>query len=236
MKSTSERAGRLVHLGHDQWRANVDANRPGGHTASATYDNRLNSVYVRFSSNAIILLADEEVGADPNFSYLVPSLPDSSIIFAAHEGWGESEARAVSWRTGVGPGTSIGVTVPTAPTLNGPPPDSTLADDTVFSWNSDASTFVWYILADDYYEGIYIVTTDKQVRIPTFPNGLQVLRDASQYFWRVETHDDYQSVDDMTGPDGFIGNYNWSSSRHPSGPRFADGTFTASTQTFIYTP
>jgi hypothetical protein len=42
----------------------------------------------------------------------------------------------------------------------------------VFSWNCDASTFVWYMLADDYHEGIYIVTTDKQVRSPTFPNGL----------------------------------------------------------------
>lgn len=214
----------------------VPSNSISGTVNAATYDNRLNSVYVRFSSNAVILIADEEVDATPSFTYTVPSLPDSSIIFAAHEGWHTDDARAVAWRTGVGPGTSIDVTVPISPTLNGPAPDSTLGEDTVFSWNSSADTFVWYLLADDYYEGIYVVTTQSQVMVPTFPNGLQVLREASEYFWRVETHDDFASVDEMAGPQGFIGDYNWFSSRHASGPKSADGTFTASETTFIYTP
>jgi hypothetical protein len=220
----------------DFTREAVSSSTLTGAVTAASYDNRLNSAYVRFSSNAVILVADEEPVDDRNFAYTVPSIPDASIIFAAHEGWHLDEKRAVSWRTGVGPGTSIEVTVPTAPTVVGPLPDSTLGDDTVFSWSSDASTFVWYMLADDYYEGIYVVTSEKRVGVPSFPNGLQVLRDASEYFWRVETHDDFASVDDMAGPDGFMGDYNSFSSRHPSGPRSADGTFTASEQTFIYTP
>ena len=62
----------------------------------------------------------------------------------------------------------------------------------------DAQTFVYHAESDDYFEGIYIVTSNKQVTIPEFPNGWELRRDMS-YYWTVETHGDYASVDQMTG-------------------------------------
>lgn len=207
-----------------------------GTVTAETYVDRLNSVFVRFDTNAVILVADE-VPDESNFSYTVPTIPGASLIFAAHEGWGyEEEARAVAWRTGVGPGTNIQVAVPAPATPTSPAAESTLADDTLFSWNSSASTFVWHLLADDYYEGVYVVTAEKQVTVPMFPNGLDVFREASEYLWRVETHSEFQSVDEMAGSSGYIRDYNWTSARYASGPTSVDGSFTSSEARFVNTP
>src|SRR5690606_28167392 len=51
---------------------------------SPSYADRRNGVFVRFSSNAVISLAEEYVADETNFTYTVPSLPNASITLAAH--------------------------------------------------------------------------------------------------------------------------------------------------------
>src|SRR5690606_3237953 len=124
----------------------VTSNTISGTVTSPSYDNRRNGVYVRFSDNTIIELVDDSPGTETNFTYTVPSLPNASITMAAYEGWVFGEARAVAYRSGVGSSEPVELTIPSPPVLNAPAQDSTLSDATVFSWSSDGSAFVWYII------------------------------------------------------------------------------------------
>lgn len=200
-----------------------------GSVTSPTSDTRRNGVFVRFASNALIEVVQDASGIEESFVYTVPSLPDASILVAAHEGELYDGARAVAYKNGVSPGeTNIGLAIPSPPVLTGPAQGATLGDDTVFSWNGDAQTFVWLLWSDSSNEAIHVVTAAKELTVPTFPNGLDLIRPGDTYTWRVETHDAAESVDAMLEPEGFMGDFNDIAYDEPDGPGAGSGTYATS--------
>jgi hypothetical protein len=71
-----------------------------------------------------------------------------------------------------------------------------------------------------------IVTGEKRVTIPEFPNGFTLIPD-DLYNWRVETHGDAATVDEAAGPDGFVDS--WAPyADGPNNPKRGDGTYAIS--------
>ncbi|HEY6726696.1 MAG TPA: hypothetical protein VI197_21830 [Polyangiaceae bacterium] len=199
-----------------------------GSVTSSSSDARRNAVYVRFASNALIQVVEDASGIEENFAYTVPSLPDASILVAAHEGDLYEGPRAVAYQNGLSPGaTNVALTVPSPAVLTAPANAAALVDTTVFSWDGDAQTFVWLLWSDSVNEGIHVVTSQKQLTLPTFPNGLDLVRPGETYSWRVETHGDAESVDAMLGADGFMGDFNDIAYDEPDGPGAGSGHYTA---------
>lgn len=200
-----------------------------GSVTSPTSDARRNAVYVRFASNALIQVVKDSSAIDGSFAYTVPSLPDASVLVAAHEGDLYDGPRAVAYRNGLNPGeTNVALEIPAPATLNAPGAAAPLADDTVFSWSSDAQTFLWMFWSQSVNEGLFVVTAQEELTIPTFPNGLDLVRPGDDYAWRVETHGSADSVDAMLGAQGFMGDFNDIAYDEPDGPGAGSGNYTAS--------
>lgn len=200
-----------------------------GSVTSPTSDARRNAVYVRFASNAVIQVVKDSSAIDESFTYTVPSLPDASILIAAHEGDLYEGPRAVAYQNGLNPGeTNVELAIPAPVTLTAPSDAAPLADDTVFSWSSEAQTFVWLFWSQSVNEGLFVVTAQKELSVPTFPNGLDLVRPGDDYAWRVETHGDAESVDAMLGAEGFLGDFNDIAYDEPEGPGSGTGSYTAS--------
>jgi len=200
-----------------------------GSVTSPSSDARRNAVYVRFASNAQIQVVKDSSAIDGSFAYTVPSLPDASILVAAHEGDLYDGPRAVAYQNGLNPGeTNVALEIPAPATLTAPSNGAQLADDTVFSWSSEAQTFVWMFWSLWENEGMFVVTHQKELTIPTFANGLELVRPGDEYGWRVETHGNADSVDAMLGADGFMGDFNDIAYDEPDGPGSGTGNYTAS--------
>jgi hypothetical protein len=215
----------------------VSAGTISGSVTSPTTDQRSNGVWVRFASNASIqVVSDYGSTLLPAFSYTVPNLPTSSITIAAIEGDSYYGSAALAHVDGVAAGDSnIALAIPAPPTLTSPADGATLSDSTTFNWSGTAKTYVWSAVSENWYEGVYVVTTSKQIKMPTFSNGF-TLRPGDTAVWRVETHEDAKSVDEMTGAEGFADEFGYSQADHPEGPRRASGTWAISTGREIKTP
>ena len=225
-------SGDDIEVAGDLTESDVTSGTISGTVATASTETRSNAVFVRFASNALIQVVDDSPGSQSNFTYTVPSLPDASILVAAHAGEIIDQERAVAYQNGVSPGqTEIQLDIPPVAQLSGPEPGATLADDTVFQWSRDdaqAQAFVWHLSANSLDEGIFVVTSQKQVKVSSFADRLELIRPGEDYTWRVDTHGEPESVDAMLGPDGFMGNFNEIAYDEPEGPQTGSGTYTAS--------
>ncbi|HVR20729.1 MAG TPA: hypothetical protein VMS65_13560, partial [Polyangiaceae bacterium] len=85
------------------------------------------------------------------------------------------------------------------------------------------------------FDGMFVVTAEKRMTIPEFPNGFTLVPGA-RFDWTVETHGTAASVDDLAGPTGFIDAWAPFADAVAS-PRRGDGTFAQSTgQRFTTVP
>jgi hypothetical protein len=194
-------------------------------------DDRENSVFLRFKSNAFIQVANETTTAPNNFSYLVPQLPDCSVTVMAREGY-YSGPMGLAHRDGLSPGdTSVTLDIPEpAQPLTPASGEDNVTMDTKFNFKPSADNkgaFVVWMENFDYYQILFIVTSKKQFTIPEVAGGIFVL-DANQFYrWRVETHGEFATVDEMTSPAGYIDEFgaDWSL---PVSPKQEDGSYTLS--------
>ncbi|HEY3495357.1 MAG TPA: hypothetical protein VGK73_11750, partial [Polyangiaceae bacterium] len=200
---------------------------------SGSQEERMNAVFVRFSSNANLeLLRQSGSSLDSgSFSYTVPALPNSSITVMASEGNASFGALAVAHQDGLSMGQGdIALQIPAAPQQMAPPNADTVNDESVFSWTSNLATFVFSVEDLDLpntFGGLYVVTARKQITLPTFPNGFR-LTAGHLHNWRVETHGSAASVDELAGAEGFADSFGASSGSRPAGPRRGSGTYTIS--------
>jgi hypothetical protein len=197
-----------------------------------------NAVFARFSSGANIRLVDHQPAAAA-FSYLVPTLASSSISVVASQG--ESyEAFGLVHKDGLSPGAAAGtLSVPAPATPLSPTSSGTQADQTTpFTFNPSADSkgaYVVHVEANQFYQAFYIVTTKKKFTLPT-SNGYSWIG-GRVYFWRVETHGSFATVDQMTGPTGFADAYygptQSTSVGEPQGPKQDSGSLTMSAKGFF---
>lgn len=210
--------------------ATIPSGNINGTVTPAASQGRANAVFLHFTSGATIQLAADSNG--PNtFSYLVPTLPNAGVTFAASEG--ASGQYAVVHKDGLAAGTSgisAAIPIPSKPLT--PAPGATNVDGTTtFTFQAGAGSAGGYlvsIIAHDFYDGLFIVTTNKSFKIPVIVGGAYVPVSTHKYDWRVETHGNLATADAMAGPTGFLDEFSGSNGSSPEGPHTGDGSFTIS--------
>lgn len=213
----------------------VDAGNISG-TVSGGSGDRVNKLFARFESNAVIELMN--LPSAPNtFSYLVPTLPKASITVAALAG-AEYGPIGVAHADGLQQGdSSTKLAIPVPATVKKPKIGAPLAANRVFSLTpgagNDGPFVIWIERRDRQYFSMYVVTAQTDVALPSVLGGTftllpQVGETGAEYAWGVETHGDYKTVDDMAGPAGFIDSFGPSWGSSPTGPTRQNGSFTFS--------
>ncbi len=198
-------------------------------TASG-FGSRTNRAFVHFDTGAAIEIARDYRGLD-TFTYLVPTLPNSSVTVVASEG-GDSYYMpfGLAHADGLASSSMPELTIPTPVTLLQPADGASGVDASTafaFSGGSDAGRVrLVSIQHRDVYSGIYIVTTNEQFTIPDVVQGSYQLPGGGFIDWYVETHGEYNSVDDAAEPGGFLDPFGATDA--PVGPRRRDGSFTQS--------
>jgi hypothetical protein len=201
---------------------------PGGGT------DRANMVFLRFSTGATLQLLEDE---GPNtFTYLVPSIPSSSVTVAASEGYDDYFGPfAVAHADGLAASDKPTLKIPTPATLTKPAVNAmNITDQTEFAFTSPASNpgpFVVKFENQDMSEGapyqyLWVITAKKTVTIPKVLDGGFELAPGNYHCWNVQTHGKFASVDEMAGSKGFWDPY--SVENEPVGPRTASGEWTNS--------
>jgi hypothetical protein len=218
----------------------------GGTVTDLVETGRVNYGFVRFTSGATIDLFEDDPGP-ATFSYLVPSLPNGSITFAAvDEDWNSRELALVH-QDGVVPGTTnLALSIPATPSLTAPANGADDVNDTTeFRYQNrqeGVGAVVVHIQDYDYGQGIYVVTANTEFTIPTVLEGGFTLRSGGEHFWQVEAHGQYASVDEMTSSTGYADSfasdmfftYDFTSLK---GPRTGSGTLALSARRyFTYVP
>jgi len=213
-----------------------------GTVAGTGFTARFNNVFLRYTSNAVIkLLADKSKTA--GFSYIVPSIPDSSATLVVGEGDLYSEL-GVAHKDGLVPNTlGLSVNIPTPARDLAVTPSTDLkkvSATTQFSFKPGGSAnapFVATFTYEDYNvhdDILYVVSAKAPFKLPKVVNGTYTLPSGGPIDWRIETHGTPASVDAMAGPSGFLdalSNSYWYD--EPSGPRTGDGAYTLSKTTVV---
>jgi hypothetical protein len=190
------------------WAFAVDGETPvavanvSGTVSVANEESRSNFAFVNFTSNAVISLF-ETYPTDENFTYLVPSIPNASVLLLAENTGQYDYSGAYAYRYGIAPGQSnvtLQIQAPPVPEI--PLPDDTVDEMTEFSWDNDAPVSIVRIEDNGIYRGVYIVTTQKTLTAEEA--GLETLRRGQRHFWSVATHGDCASLDECTGADGIL--------------------------------
>ncbi len=211
--------------------ATISSGNVGGTITPNSATDRANGVFLRFTSGATIKLASDTKG--PNkFSYLVPTIANASVTLAAVEGDAFFGQYAVVHKDGLAAGNSaISAAVPAVSKPLTPATGASNVDaNTQFSFVAGAGSagaFVVSMTATDFYDGLYVVTTKKQFKVPMIAGGAYSLVSTHDYIWRVETHGNLATVDAMSGPTGFMDEFS-ADDESPIGPRTGDGSFTIS--------
>jgi hypothetical protein len=196
--------------------------------------DRANHLFARFDSHATIPLMDQDDAPD-TFSYLVPTLPNASIMFAASEGDENTGPFAIAHADGLNPGDkNIKLSIP-APALPLQPKGENAPQAQTFKFQPGTGNpgpfLIWIERADRSGYAMAIVTAKTELPLPEVTGGTFTLDkglDADSYYrWCVTTQGSYESVDDMTGPNGFLDVFGVRTGV-PVGPKQTSGSYTSS--------
>lgn len=208
--------------------ASLDMDNVAGNILYDTGVDRSNSVFVQFQDGASFQIVDDSDPEPSDFLYLVPSLPDASIIVAAAEGPGWGESYAIAHKRGIAPGTlDVKLTLPTPPEHTRPiAGDEGVTWDTEFSWTVTGPNKVVVLHAIDLgrQQEVFVVTDHPTTHLPTFDNF--ELRKGGEHTWQVETHMECATIDDCAGEEGFLDPLVSADSGIPKS--FRDGSYTTS--------
>ena len=208
--------------------ANLPTGLVSGTATGPAFADRANAVFLRYDDGAAIQLVDERSAPD-SYSYLVPSLPNTSIVVAASVNTSSYAPFAVAYADAVTPGTSgISLVVPSPATpLTPGGGTSNVTPDTNFTWSGSDQVYMVRFENVNFYETYYVITAAKEAHIPAPPITNLPLSANADYTWSVRTHIKYDSVDDATGATGFLDAYCYG---EISGPAHGNGTHTRSTE------
>lgn len=179
-------------------------------------------VYLRFSGGATLELLSDYSGA-ANWNHFVPSVPETTLLVLAAQGGNGYQRvyREVSSGTA-----GVTLDMPTATELLAPGDGASGIDgETQFEWMGAPRVYVLEAYSDDGEDVFTVITAQTQARLPVRPQTLLSLPANREFDWYVETHGAHRSVDEATGPTGFVDTF---ANFPPSGPRPGDGSFTRS--------
>lgn len=210
-----------------------------GTVTPAGFSDRTNSVSVRFSSGATMRLVSTTPTTN-TFSYLVPTLTDGTITFAAGEGCSPtSTGCGIVHKSGLsGGGAALSMKIPSPVTNLTLTPATAVDQNTVFSWTPSMGSggpFVSMLInGTSGNDRLYVISNEHSFKLPSVLSGMYSLVHGESYRWQIETHGNPASVDDMAGPSGFIDAFSTNHSDFsPLGKRPGDGAYTLSVATFF---
>lgn len=186
----------------------LDVDNVAGSVAFESAVARNNFVYVQFQDGASIqLVEDDNPASSEAFTYLAPSLPNSSLIVAASEGEGYGSSYVMSHQRGIAPGTlDVALALPLPPKHGRPVAAETeVTWDTEFNWTlpqTSNKVVVIHVEDADYMQGLYIVTDRPTTTLPTFDSF--ELRSGGEHLWEIETHMVCANTDECAGDEGFL--------------------------------
>jgi len=179
------------------------------------------SAYVRFPDTAAIELFSERVDS-ANFVFTAPEIPDAAIVAVGSHGNPFDGPYGVAGEAFDGGG--ITITPPEPVALISPATDAVnVGPSTTFEWTKKPGALVLHIEDSDLYQGIYVVTMGTKITIPEVVGGF-TLRAGAGHSWTVETHGTAETMDEVTGPEGFLDplSYDWET---PRGPKHGSPSF-----------
>ncbi len=180
--------------------------------------------YVRFDDNAVIELFNESADGT-NFVFMAPDLPNATVLAVGSHGDIFTGPYGVAAEAFDGGG--IAITPPEAVALISPASDAVdVSPSTTFEWTAKPGARVLHIEDKDFYQGIYVVTMDTEITLPEVVGGFK-LRANAVHTWTVETHGRAETMDEVTGPDGFLDplSDDWEA---PRGPKHGSPAFSFS--------
>jgi hypothetical protein len=194
----------------------LTASTVSGSVTGAGASRRVNDVFVRFPDDAAVRVISHIIATDP-FSYLVPSIATSSIAVAAMRDHITAPPYAVAYVEGLSPGANdIELIIPAPTSLRSPATGETNVDsDTEFSWSGPDQVYMFVVDAVFSYDNFYVVTSEKRAKIPVDSVMLPSLRLDSVYEWSVRTHRKFATVDEATGPTGYLDSFCYGRLRGP---------------------
>lgn len=207
------------------------ANLQGTVTQSTGVD-RVNRLFLRYSSGEVLELVDQSVNAPNIFSFKAPTIPNASLTLAAMEGSSSYSQYAVVHKGGLAANAAVTLTVPTPAQIATPAVGAMVDANTQFSFTPGSHTAKAYVavitatLDSPYFDKLYIIGKEAQFTIPQVL-GENFMHPATEYYWQVTTHGSAQTVDELTGAAGFFDAFGVDETV-PSGPRMGDGEYTAS--------
>jgi hypothetical protein len=203
-----------------------------GSVDSGQFGSLTHLISTRFTDGTVLPLLLEE-SSQPTFSYLVPSLAGASLVVAASGGPpGYAVAHADGVPSAADQNVALALPRPVAPSA--PANASQVQPGTLFSWSTvgqTAQVFVWHLESEAFFEGIYVITSRSTIEYPTVPGYSMVLPTADNdfdFYWSVETHGDYPSVDAAAGPEGLYDSFALEINVPTGPPRGSRGYYTNS--------
>jgi hypothetical protein len=155
--------------------------------------------------------------AAQNFQMLMPKITGTSITVSALVGTTPSGPFSVAHLDGLTPGqTGVQLTVPAPVSPVSPPPGtSNVGANSMFQWSSSPKVAFFYLYCDGVQtdEGptrFFVITEDYKTQLPVFggPSGIPLPK-ARQCGWSIEIHGLYATVDQATGPTGFLDSHGY---------------------------
>jgi hypothetical protein len=222
--------GEVARVSLDLAPSDLPSDVIAGSITGGEESERENYVALRFDDGTALPLLDDASSAEA-FTYLVPALPDTSLVVAAADGSAAFPPYALAWRDGLAPGDAdVALAIPNTVKLSAPQSGARVDAETSFSWSTagqSARTFLWHLESSGaFFEGMLVITQRTQIGLPEFPDGFTLLP-GTPFVWSVETHGDAPDVDALAGPDGFLDPFSVGES-FPVGPRRGGGYYTES--------
>ena len=187
-------------------------------------DGANNYLFVRFPSNGAISLADDTAEGSA-YSYTVPDIPNSEVLVAASQGSALYGPYGIAH--GVATGPTLNLTPPQPVTIIGPAGGATdVGPETPFEWTAQPGIKVLHLENNDFYRGLFVVTTGTKVTMPAVVGG-STLDASTSHVWKVEVHGTAETMDEATAPEGFLDSFS-DTGDTPKGPRRGGGSYSFS--------
>jgi hypothetical protein len=197
--------------------------------------------YVRFNDSAPIHVVQVS-NAGQNFQMLMPKIPNSSVTVSALVGNTPAGPFSLTHLDGLTPGqTGVQLTVSAPLSLVSPPGGtSNVGANAMFQWSASPHVAFLYLSCDPAQQGygvtrFFVVTEDFKTQLPVFTGAGGIpWPKGRQCSWSVETHGEYSTVDQATGPTGFLDSHGYYYYGELWGLKRDNGSFSTSS-TFYFT-
>lgn len=204
-----------------------------GTVTGSGFTGRMNYLYLRFPTNAVMRLVKQFSPPTAGFSFTVPNLAGATSTFAAADGDLYTDYGIVH-KDGLAPN-SLAVTaaIPTpARSLAVTPNINAVSATTQFSFKPGSSGSVPFVVCfqlddADVDERLYVVSAKAPFVLPA--RAMYALQAGKTYYFHIQTHGAPATVDAMAVPTGFLDSFSTGYfADTPDGPRQGDGSFTQS--------